>query len=254
MNTESLLRLLGGLRDYLPLIIFLVVVPITMFAGYRSRRANAGKLRELATKLGLQYLAQDRPEVMDNAYHQRISSYRGSDRMKAEQAYRQVERSGFLKSLLSLAQPLTVAGRYNGYQVEIKLVHQNKKSYTEASARFSAPLGIGLRITKAGFWSKNISLSKSSRVVSGNSELDKAVAVSARDELRAKYIVKSFQVQQALLALFGRKGVELTDQGVSVKMDGYQTDYAKTKKLLDDMTQALRTVSASLGRDENPRE
>lgn len=254
MNADSLLRLLTGLREYLPLLIFLVVVPVTMYVSYRSRMNNARKLRELAAKLGLQYQASGQPGEMEQEYAGRIQTYRGGDRIKAEQAYRGLQRSGFLKTLLTLTQPLAVSGRYNGCQVEIKLMNQNKKNFTEASAQFAEPLGIGLRISKSGFWSQKVSLSKSSRVESGNHELDKAVSVAARDELRAKYIVKNFQAQQALLALFGHKGAELTDQGTAVRLDGHQTDYAKTKKLLDDMTRALQAVSVSLGREEGRRE
>ncbi len=31
---------------------------------------------------------------------------------------------------MSLTRPLAVAGKYNGFQVELKLLHQNKKDFT----------------------------------------------------------------------------------------------------------------------------
>lgn len=228
MNAEILLRILDGLREFLPLVIFLVVVPVALYLSYRGRQKQARDLKALAGKLGLQFRGEPQPEALG-------------------QAYRRVEQSGFLKSLLAMAQPLSIGGKYNGYRVEIKLLRQNKRNLTEAAALFDEPLGLGLRISKAGFWNRNLTMGKAARVESGNAELDKAAAIQARDELRARYIARSVQAQQALLALFRRRGTEITDQGATLRQDGHQTDYGKIKGVLDDMTRAMQAVAAAVG-------
>ncbi|HBE73561.1 MAG TPA: hypothetical protein DDW31_05680 [candidate division Zixibacteria bacterium] len=254
MNADALLGLLHGLREYLPLLIFLVVLPATMYVSYRSRKASAGKLSELAAKLGLQYQGPEQSGALETAFNQKTASRQGGDRMRAEQSFRRMEQSGFLKSLLTLAQPLAISGRYNGFQAEIRLVKQNKKSFTETRAFFSEPLGLGLKIERSGFWGKSLSLNRDARIESGNAELDKMVAIRAGDGMKARYIARNLQAQTALLELFRYKGAEFTDQGAVVRQDGHQTDYAKAKKLLDDMTRAMLAAAATLGRDKNARE
>lgn len=248
MNGETVARFLHSIRDVVPLLIFLVITPLAFYLSYQSRRKQAGKLKDLAAKLGLQFQGEQNPGALDQAYRQRMESYRGSDRAKAEQVYRKLEQSGFLKSLLSMAKPLSIGGKYNGYQVEVKLLRQNKRNLTEAVAWFAEPLGIGLNISKSGFWNRSITLGRSSRVETGNAELDRAASIRARDELGARYIARNVQAQQALLALLKHKGAEINDQVAIVRQDGYQTDYSKTKQILDDMTRAMQAVSASLGK------
>jgi hypothetical protein len=247
MSSESIFRILRGVGEYLPLIIFLVAVPFSMYLSYRRRQSQTLKLKDLAVKLGLQCQWEQQPATLDQAYRQRLASYRGGNRTEAEKAFRRLEQSGFLKSMLSLSQPLAIGGRYNGYQAEIKLVHQNKKSYTEARAFFPEPLGLGLKIVRSGFWNRNLSFGKTAGIETGNAELDKAAAIQARDELKARYLAKSVQSQQALLELFQHKGAEISDQGALIRQDGYQIDYAKCKKMLDDITRALQAIAGSLG-------
>lgn len=247
MNSESLLKTLHELRDFLPLLIFLVVGPLAVFISYQKRKNSAAKLRELAVKLGLQFRPSEQQGMLPEAYRERLESMKPGDRARAEAAARRFKQSGFLQSLMSMMQPLVISGKYNGYQVELTLARRNKKDHTEIRASYPEPLGLGLTVERQGFLHRSLSLSKAERAESGNAELDKLVSIRARDTLRARYIAKNIQAQMGLLELFRENGAEFNDNGASVKMNGYQTDYAKIKKLLDGMTRAMQAVSSASG-------
>lgn len=246
MNHEKIWHLLRSAREYLPLIIFLVLTPLMLIISYLRRQRQAEKLKALAIKLGLQF--QDPSRELDLRSMAPTASYSGRQRPQAEKAYRRLEAGGFLKKLQTLAQPLAIGGRYNGFMVELKLRSQNKSNFTEISVHFPQPLDLGLRISKAGFWTR-LALSQAPRVESGNAELDRSVTIASRDASRAKYIAKNFEVQQALRTLFRHQGVEIDDRGAFIRQSGYQTDYARVKTLLDDAARALTTILQSLGRD-----
>jgi len=251
MSQETIWRLLRQVGDYLPLIIFLLVVPIATYLSHRRRQGQIKKLKELAAKLGLQFKGED-PKELEQTYRQKMAAYQGGDRARAEQAFRRLEQSGFLKSLLSFAQPLAISGRYNGCQAEIKLMHQNKKDYTEIRVFFPEALGLGLKIVRSGFWHRSLSLGQTAKLETGNAELDRMIAIQSKDELKARYLARSVQSQQALLTLFQHSGAEVNDREILVRQDGHQVEYHKCKKLLDDMTRTAKAIADSLGvKDRN---
>ena len=241
------------IHDLGPLIIFLVITPLVFYFRYRSRKQQTKNLRDLATKLGLQFNDPDRRTVGD-VYQQKLASMPLKDRSRAQAAGRRLQQSGILKAIMSLTRPLSVAGKYNGFQVELKLLHQNKKDFTEAAALFAEPLGLGLAVERAGFWNRDLAFSKAAKVESGNPEFDKQMTVRATEAMGAKYIVKNLQCQLALLELFKQKGAKVDDRGATVRQDGHQTEYAKAKKLFDDMTRALQAMAASTGKSVRPDE
>jgi hypothetical protein len=247
MNDDSLLRFLHGLRELLPLIIFLVVGPLAIFISYQGRKKSAAKLRDLAAKLGLQFRAEGQPGMFTDAYRERLAAMKTGDRVRAEAAVRRLKQGGFLQSLMSMMQPLGISGKYNAYQVELSLVRRNKKNLTEVRAWYPEPLGLGLAVERQGFLHRSLPFNKAERAESGNPELDKLVAIRARDPLKARYIARNLQAQMALLELFRENGAELNDSGASVKLNGYQTDYARSKKMLDCMTRAMQAVAAAAG-------
>lgn len=247
MSNDSLLRILHGLREYLPLLIFLVVGPLAIFISYQGRKKSATKLRDLAVKLGLQFRSEGQPGMFTDAYREKLAAMKPEERVRAEAAVRRVKQSGFLQSLMSMMQPLAVYGKYNGYRVELALVRRNKKNLTEIKAWYPEPLGLGLTVERRGLLHRSLSFSKAERAESGNTELDKLAAIRAREALKARYIARNVQAQMAMLELFRESGAELNDIGASVKLGGHQMDYARVKKLLDGMTRAMQAVAAAAG-------
>jgi|GEM_PF-1744430 len=254
MNNDAILRFLHGIREFLPLLIFLVVGPLAVFISYQKRKNSAAKLRDLAVKLGLQFRSPEQQGMFAEAYRERLGAMKPGDRVRAEAAGRRLKQSGFLQSLMSMMQPLGIAGKYNGYQVEVSLLRRNKKNLTELRASYHEPLGLGLMVERQGFLQRSLSFSKAERAESGNAELDKLVAIRARDALKAKYVARNVQAQIALLELFRESGAEFGDGGAFVRLNGYQTDYAKVKKLLDGMTRAMQSVASAAGMKSNSDE
>ncbi len=251
MNHDRLVKLLYDLREFLPLLIFLVVGPLAVFLSYRRRKRCSDKLKDLAVKLGLQWKSEEPWHLSPDAYRQRLASLKPGERARAEAAVRRWERSGLIQSLRSMMQPLAIGGRYNGYQVEVALVHREKKNLTEVRAWYPEPLGLGLSITRRGFWNRRLSLAKSDKAETGNAELDRMVEIRAKDRLRASYLAKSVQVQLALRDIFQERDIECDDRGILVRWQGYQTDYGKIKGLLDRMTRAMQSVAAAVGAKQN---
>ncbi|MDI6740786.1 MAG: hypothetical protein QME74_10545, partial [Candidatus Edwardsbacteria bacterium] len=124
------------IHEYLPFIIFLVILPLSLYLSYRKNESNRKKLKEVALKLGLQY--NEKTPIGPSVKSAAIQS---GDQLRAQQRLRQLEKGGILSKVMALTAPTAVTGKYNGFEVDIRTANQNKKTYTVFSVFFPSPLG-----------------------------------------------------------------------------------------------------------------
>jgi hypothetical protein len=227
-----------NIHDLMPFIIFLVVLPLSLYLSYQRNQSNRKKLRDVALKLGLQYHEKSPigPSAQPGAIH-------SGDQIRAQQRLRQLDQGGILAKVMALTAQATVSGKYNGFEVDIGTVNQNKKTYTVFRVSFPAPLGLGLKISQNNIFSRDLPFGGKSRIEAGNGEFDKKIHVKGNDEMRIKYLVKRPEVQKALLDAYrSQSDIVIDDTAVVCKTPETLKDYLKYQAILNSLTTAAQQL------------
>ena len=225
-------------HDYMPFIIFLVVMPVSLYLGYKRNESNRKKLRDVALKLGLQYneKAPIGPSLQPGAV-------RSGDQIRAQQQLRQLGQGGILARLSSLMSTTTVTGKYNGFTVDIRTANQNKKTYTVFSVYFPRSLGLGLKISANSFFNRDLPFGGKARIEAGSDEFDKKIYVKGNDELRIKYLIKRPEVQKPLLDAYrSQSDIVIDDTAIVCRTQESLKDYLKYQAILNSLTTAAQQL------------
>ncbi|HTY09313.1 MAG TPA: hypothetical protein VMF29_09135 [Candidatus Edwardsbacteria bacterium] len=215
----------------MPLLFFLVVMPLALYLAYRRNKARQQAMKKIALQLGLQY--QERSPW---------TAATGPGPVPGQQRAGQPQQGGALgKALLQLTQPV-ITGKYNGWPVDIMTVNENKTVYTKFRLGFGRNLGLGLRVSANSFFQRDL-FGGGPRIESGNEDFDKRVLVRGNDQLKVKFLIKRPEAQRALLDAY-RAFAEITvdDQGISCRLRGFLESYQKYQAVLA----ALCAVAAKL--------
>lgn len=221
----------------LPFLIFIGIFPLMLYLGYLKRKQQKAKLKDIAVKLGLQFNEGQLMQQM-NIQHQNIRSARD---FKNYQASQKLTGNKFVKDLMSLLSPMSLAGKYKGYEVRITPVNKDKATFTEFKVSFSRSLGLGLKINANSLLLKQFILGQKGKAVqSGNEPFDKKIQVSGNDPLKIKYLM-TLETQRSLLDLFSaHPATTVDDLGISISYRGFADDSMKCSAVLDRMTAAAR--------------
>lgn len=229
-----------NIHDYLPLIIFLVVMPLSLYLNYRKNESNRKKLKDVALKLGLQY--SEKAPAGPSLDAPAIS---GDDPARARQRLDRLDVGGVLSKVLSLTAPAAVTGKYNGFEVDIRSQRRDKKTYTVFTVSFPAPLGLGLKITPNSFFRRDLGFGGKPRVESGDDEFDKRVLIKGTDDMRIKYLVKRPEVRKALLDAYQAQSDTIIDDNALVcRVQKDLKDYLAYQKVLALLTATARQLTA----------
>jgi hypothetical protein len=224
--------------DLMPFIIFLVVMPVSLYLGYKRNESNRRRLRDVALKLGLQY---NEKAPLDPSV--KSATIRTGDQIRAQQRLRQMEQGGILARLASLMSATAVTGKYNGFAVDIRTANQNKKTYTVFTVYFPATLGLGLRITENSLFRRDLGFGGKTRIEAGSEEFDKRIFVKGNDEMRVKYLVKRPEVQKALLDAYrAQSDTVIDDTAIVCRTQESLKDYLKYQAILNSLTAAAQQL------------
>jgi hypothetical protein len=227
--------------NLMPFIIFLVVLPLSLYLSYRRNESNRKKLREVALKLGLQYTEK---APLDPSV--KSATIRTGDQIRAQQRLRQLNGGGILSRVSSLMSAAAVTGKYNGFAVDIRTANQNKKTYTVFSVYFPAALGLGLRITGNSLFRRDLPFGNKARIETGSDEFDKRIYVKGNDEMRVKYLIKRPEVQNALLAAYRiQSDTVIDDSAIVCRVEGFQGEFAKCQAILGGLTAVAQQLKAN---------
>lgn len=227
------------LHNILPLVIFLVVLPLSLYLGYRRGEAERAKLKDVALKLGLQYSEQGpgRPSLDALAI-------RGGDQLRTQQRLRQLERGGVLARVMKSLSPPAVTGKYNGFAVDIRTQRRDKKTYTVFTVSFPAPLGLGLKVRSNNFFRRSFGAPAGQRTETGDEAFDKAVFVRGDDPMKLKYLVKRPEVRKALLDAYrAQSDTVIDDNAIVCRVQKDLRDYLAYQKVLADLTMAAKQLA-----------
>jgi len=226
-------NLLHFIMPNLPFLIFIGVFPLMLYLGYLGRQKQKAKMKDIAMKLGLQ-LSEGQLFQQMSSQPQRLSNAREFNTYQASQ---KLAGNSFLKELVAMMTPLSLTGKYKGYEARITVVKRDKTTYTEFKTAFPRPLGLGLKINANSLLLKQFILGqKGKEVQSGNEPFDKKIQVTGSDPLKIKYLM-TLENQRSLLDLFSdHPATKVDDQGISVSVRGFVDDYQKCSAVLDKMT------------------
>ncbi len=228
------------LHNILPLVIFLVVLPLSLYLGYRRGQAERKKLRDVASKLGLQYSEQapGRPSLDALAI-------RSGDPQRTQQRLRQLDRDGALTRMLKSLAPPAVTGKYNGFAVDIRTQRSDKKTYTVFTVSFPGPLGLGLKATSNNFFRRSFGAPSGQRIEAGDEAFDKAVFVKGDDQMKVKYLVKRPEVRKALLDSYrAQPDTVIDDNAIVCRVQKGLPDWMAYQKVLTDLTMAAKQLAS----------
>ena len=224
-------------RELLKPLIFLAIFIVSMYFNVRRSRVRQQKMKQIALQLGLQY-----QENSDRQVSPGMAQTVTGQQQQAQQRIRQLQQNGTLTKVMAMLRTSAIAGKYNGWPVDIRMVNENKTVFTKFRLSFGRSLALGLRIGPNGFFQRDL-FGGSPRIESGNEELDKKVLVRGSDELKVKFLIKRPETQRALLDAY-RSFADITvdDEGISCKLRGFVDQYQKYQAILT----ALTAVAAML--------
>jgi hypothetical protein len=223
------------IQEIFPFLIFVVIFLTATVGSYFSMKKQKVKMREVASRLGLQFSESN------------MLSFRDSN--KTYTGYHRPRDAGFdiqqfIKQVSSVFSPWRVTGKYNGYEVIIRTERKDKKSFTIVELLFEKPLGMGLNIMVGNIFSKigkNVFGKQS--ITTGNAELDQKVYISGNEEMKIKYMVKRPEFQQALLALYKKyPGAKIEDTGIIYREKKVIDDFMVYKTLLESLSQTAKSI------------
>ncbi|MBI4725686.1 hypothetical protein HY768_00415 [candidate division TA06 bacterium] len=233
-------NILSFIMANIPFLIFIGVFPLMIYIGYLGRQKQKAKMKDIAMKLGLQ-LSEGRLTPQITGRPQNISNARD---FNTYQASKKLAGNGFIKELLSMMSPLSLTGKYKGYDVRITVTKRDKATYTEFKTAFPRPLGLGLKINANNLLLKQFILGQKGKTVqAGNEPFDKKIQVNGNDPLKIKYLL-TLENQRSLLDLFSvYPSTVVDDQGISISVRGFTDDSQKCSAVLDRMTAAAKHFS-----------
>lgn len=227
----------GMIKDLFPFLLFSAIFTVALVGSYVSLKKQKKLMKEVAARLGLEFSQTD------------PLSFINKDK-RPYPAYRRPSDAGFdiqglVKKVAAVFSPWRVSGKYNGYQVVIRIEKKDKQSFTVVQLSFNQSLGMGLHITAGNFFSKlgkNI-LGKQA-ISTGNPDLDKKVYISGQDEMKIKYLVKRSEFQQILLSLYNKyPGIRIDDQGLTYRQNKVIGDLAGYQALLTSLSGAAKAFA-----------
>jgi hypothetical protein len=216
---------------------FWLVVLAFVAVNFLRRKSAHKKMQEAAMRLGL--------EFNGNPYMKQIEARTASIQQQTQDSPRLLQ---FITQVLDFVLPLfyfwEMKGKWNGVPVRVysEKGKSNSGRCTVVRANTETTKPIGLRISAERFLSlgnKDITI--------GNEELDKMVFVKADDPDRAKMILMSPTLQDALLQAFKfSKFINVEDQYVTLYQGGNLQNEEMLRAALDHVSrtaQALRSAS-----------
>jgi hypothetical protein len=232
------MNITANIHDLMPFIIFLVVLPLSLYLGHRRNETNKRKLRDVALKLGLQYSENAPAGPSLDAL-----TIRSNDPAQTQQRLRRLEKGGVLARALQTMAPAAVTGKYNGCAVDIRTQRRDKKTYTVFTAWFTAPLGLGLKVSPNSFLQRDLGFGGKSRIESGDDAFDRKVLVKGADEMKVKYLVKRPEVRKALLDLYSAQSdTMIDDSSIVCRVQKDLKDFLAYQAVLGLLTAAVRQL------------
>ena len=233
-------NILSFIMPNLPFLIFIGVFPLMLYIGYLGRQKQKAKMKDIAMKLGLQ-LSEGQLFQQMNGRPQNIHTARDFNTYQASQ---KLAGNSFVKDLIAMMSPLSLTGKYKGYEVKVTVIKRDKTTYTEFKTAFPRPLGLGLKINANSLLLKQFILGKKGKEVqSGNEPFDKKIQVTGSDPLKIKYLL-TLENQRSLLDLFSaHPAATVDDFGISISVRGFTDDHMKCSAVLDRMTAAAKYFS-----------
>lgn len=235
-------NILSFIMPNLPFLIFIGVFPLVFYIGYLARQKQKAKMKDIAMKLGLQLIEGQFFQQM-SSQPQRTSNAR---EFKTYQASQKLAGNSFVKDLIAMMSPLSMTGKYKGYDVRIAVTNRDKTTYTEFKTAFPNSLGLGLKINANSLLLKQFILGqKGKEVQSGNEPFDKKIQVTGSDPLKIKYLM-TLENQRSLLDLFSaHPAATVDDSGISISVRGFVDDHMKCSAVLDKMVAAARHFNSN---------
>ena len=235
-------NILSFIMPNLPFLIFIGVFLLMLYLGYLGRQKQKAKMKDIAMKLGLQLSEGQLFQQMNRQTH----GIHNARDFNTYQASQKLAGNSFVKDLIAMMSPLSLNGKYKGYDVRITVTKRDKTTYTEFKTAFPRALGLGLKINANSLLLKQFILGqKGKEVQSGNEPFDKKIQVTGSDPLKIKYLM-TLENQRSLLDLFSaHPAATVDDLGISISVRGFVDDHMKCSAVLDKMAAAAKYFSST---------
>lgn len=143
-----------------------------------------------------------------------------------------------------------IEGKYNGVQVCIYTKYKgsgkSKQKYTIFQANFDHLLGIGLKITAEGFWSRlGKKILKQEDLEAGVPSFDQRVRIQGEKDPLVQRIIQHTIVQQAIEKAFSYdKSIIIDDEGAHLDWMGIVKNEEIIKSVLECLTQVCLAIQS----------